>query len=986
MTKNWSHLHGSLKDALGSSARFDTAHKAVYASDASNYRQVPIGVVVPRSLDQFIQGVAICHDHRAPLLVRGAGTSMSGQTVNEAVVFDLSAACNRILEIDPSSKTALVEPGVVCDSLRSAAERHGLTFAPDPSTHSRCTLGGMIGNNSCGPHSVMAGKTLENVRALEVMTCDGERFWVGPTTEEEIEAIVLAGGRRGQIYSDLKDLRDRYADLIRARFPSIKRRVSGFNLDQLLPENGFNLARALVGTEGTCALILQACVELVNSPPHRVLLVLGFDDIYLAADAVPDYERFRPIAIEGLDRMIIRGLQARNLAQAEIDLLPQGDAWVVLEFGADTEIEASDQAEKAAAYFRTRPHGPRPSTKIVTDRAMQQRIWSIRENGASATQLSIDPDVPDPQVGWEDAAVDPHRLGDYLRAFDALVARYGYRTSLFGHFGDGCVHARITFDLRSKEGVEKYRSFVREASELVASFGGSLSGEHGDGQAKGEFLPIMFGDELVEAMRRFKRIWDPDGLLNPGKVVDAYRVDENLRAGPDYKVVPISTHMTFRSREGNGFQRAVERCVGMGKCRAAKGGTMCPSFRASGDERYSTRGRARLLWEMLQGSVIRDGWKSEAVKEALDTCLSCKGCRSDCPTHTDMASYKAEFLSHYYEHRRRPRQAWSMGRIGEWAPLAAAIPRLTNFVTNTPLLASLSKWIAGVASDRDLPMFADIGFRRSFAADRTAASCGRTPVILWLDTFCDNFQPEVADAAVTVLRDAGFEPILPTRRLCCGRPLYDFGYLDLAKRRLQQIIDVLSPMMEAKLDQPVGIVGLEPGCLSVFKDELPKLFPDDPRAQRLSRSVFLLGDFLLTHDYQPPQLNVDVLVHTHCHQKSLFGNRGDAAMLDRAGARTVWLDSGCCGMAGSFGFNPDHAGLSRDVAELVLVPEVRKQPSGAMIVTNGFSCREQVKHMTGRTAVHLAQVLAMGLPRRDEDTVHAPRSECSKPGTVENAL
>ncbi|WMT76354.1 FAD-binding and (Fe-S)-binding domain-containing protein [Bradyrhizobium sp. Ash2021] len=986
MSRNWRHLHDALRSALGSAVRFDTAHKAVYASDASNYRQVPIGVVVPRSVDEFVRGVAICHENRAPLLVRGAGTSMSGQTVNEAVVFDLSVACSRILEVDPASKTALVEPGVVCDTLRSAAEHHGLTFAPDPSTHSRCTLGGMIGNNSCGAHSVMAGKTLENVRALEIMTYDGERFWVGPTTEQEIDRIVHAGGRKGQIYRDLRDLRDRYADQIRKRFPSIKRRVSGFNLDQLLPENGFNLARALVGTEGTCALILKASLDLVSSPPHRVLLVLGFDDIYLAADAVPEYERFRPIAVEGLDRMIIRGLQARNLAQAEIDLLPPGDAWVVLEFGADVEIQASEQAERAAAYFRARPGGPRPTTRIVTDRAMQQRIWSIRENGASATQLSIDPDVPDPQVGWEDAAVDPHRLGDYLRAFNALVARYGYRTSLFGHFGDGCVHARITFDLRTKQGVERYRSFVREASELVVAFGGSLSGEHGDGQAKGEFLPIMFGDELTDAMRQFKRIWDPDGLLNPGKVVDAYRVDENLRAGPDYKVVPISTHMTFRSQEGDGFQRAVERCVGMGKCRAAKGGTMCPSFRATGEERYSTRGRARLLWEMLQGKVVRDGWKSEAVKEALDTCLSCKGCRSDCPTHTDMATYKAEFLSHYYEQKSRPRQAWSMGRIGDWAPLAAAAPRFTNFMTNAPLLASVSKWVAGVASDRTPPKFAEIGFRRLFLSDQVAAPGDKMPVILWLDTFCDNFQPEVAKAAVAVLRDAGFEPILPTRRLCCGRPLYDFGYLELAKRRLQDVVDVLSPMLDAERERPLGIVGLEPGCLSVFKDELPKLFPNDPRAQRISRSVFLLGDFLLEHDYKPPSVEVDVLVHTHCHQKSLFGNRGDVAMLERAGTRTMWLDSGCCGMAGSFGFNPDHAELSRNVAELVLAPNVRKQLAGTVIMTNGFSCREQVKHMTGRTAMHLAQVLAMGLPRTNAVIKHRQESESVAPNGIESAL
>jgi FAD/FMN-containing dehydrogenase/Fe-S oxidoreductase len=984
MSKNWSHLYGSLKDALGSSVRFDTAHRAVYASDASNYRQVPIGVVVPRSLEEFIRGVSICYDNHAPLLVRGGGTSMCGQSVNEAVVFDLSTFCGRILDLDPKAQTAIVEPGVVCDSLRSAAERHGLTFAPDPSTHSRCTLGGMIGNNSCGPHSVMAGKTLENVRALEVMTCDGARFWVGPTSEEEIEQIVGAGGRKGQIYRDLRELRDRYAELIRKRFPSIKRRVSGFNLDQLLPENGFNLARALVGTEGTCALVLKAAVTLVRSPPQRVVLVLGYKDIYLAADAVPEYERFGPIAIEGLDRMIIRGLQARGMAQAEIDLLPAGDAWVVLEFGADTQAEATERAEQAAAYFRSRPRGPRPSASIVTDPIMQRRIWSIRENGASATQLSINPDLPDPQVGWEDAAVDPHRLGDYLRSFDSLVTRYGYETSLFGHFGDGCVHARITFDLRTKQGVAKYKSFAREAAELVVAFGGSLSGEHGDGQAKAEFLPIMFGDELVQAMRQFKRIWDPHGLLNPGKVVDAYRADENLRAGPDYRVVPVATNMTFRSLEGNGFQRAVERCVGMGRCRATKGGTMCPSFRATREERHSTRGRARLLWEMLQGNLVQDGWKSSAVKEALDTCLSCKGCRSDCPTHTDMASYKAEFLSHYYEQNPRPRQAWSMGRIGDWAPFAAAVPRLSNFMTQKPLLASLSKRVAGVASDRDLPKFAKNSFRRSFTSSNRTAAQGEATVILWVDTFCDNFQPEVAEAAVAVLRDAGFEPLLPSQRLCCGRPLYDFGYLELAKSRLQKIIEIVSPMLDQAGDRPLSIVGLEPGCLSVFKDELLKMFPDDARARRISQSVYLLGDFLLTHDYRPPHLDIEVLVHTHCHQKSLFGSQGDAAILERTGARATWLDSGCCGMAGSFGFNPDHVALSRTVGELILLPEVRKQHGTTVILTNGFSCREQIKHATGRTAMHLAQFLALGLKPRGTATGDGQDVAVLTPGIAEN--
>jgi FAD/FMN-containing dehydrogenase len=446
---NWHALEADLKQALGGAVRFDVGNRATYASDASNYRQVPIGVVVPRSLEDFAKGVAICHRHRAPVLLRGGGTSMSGQTVNVAVVFDMSMHCNAILDLDPLAGTAIVEPGVVCDTLRDAAEKHGLTFAPDPSTHSRCTLGGMIANNSCGPHSVMAGKTLENVEALEIMTCDGARFWVGPTSDDELEAIIAAGGRQGDIYRRLRDLRDRYAGLIRSRFPGIKRRVSGYNLDELLPENGFNVARALVGTEGTCALTLQAKVRLVRSPAKRVVLVLGFEDIYLAADAVPEYMPFKPIAIEGLDRQIIRGLQARGLRQEEIALLPAGDAWVVIEFGADSVEEATAQAQRAAEYFSERPAGPRPSSWLVADPALQRRIWSIRETGASATQLSIDPNVPDPQVGWEDAAVDPARLGDYLRAFQALVDRYGYSTSLFGHFGDGCVHARITFNLRT---------------------------------------------------------------------------------------------------------------------------------------------------------------------------------------------------------------------------------------------------------------------------------------------------------------------------------------------------------------------------------------------------------------------------------------------------------------------------------------------------------------------------------------------------------
>ncbi|HSI56669.1 MAG TPA: FAD-linked oxidase C-terminal domain-containing protein [Ideonella sp.] len=961
---SWQPLAAALTEALGSAVRFDDGHRAAYASDASNYRQVPIGVVVPKSMEDFITGVGICRRHGAPVLMRGGGTSMNGQTVNVAVVFDLSAFCNGILDLDPAAGTALVEPGVVCDSLRDAAEKHGLTFAPDPSTHSRCTLGGMIANNSCGPHSVMAGKTLENVEALEVMTYDGERFWVGPTPDDELAAIIAAGGRKGDIYRRLRDLRDRYAELIRSKFPDIKRRVSGYNLDQLLPENGFNVARALVGTEGTCALTLQARVRLVKSPSQRVVLVLGFPDIYLAADAVPEYQGFGPIAIEGLDRAIIRGLQARKLRQAEIELLPAGDAWVMIEFGADNLEDARAQAQRAADYFAQRPSGPVPSAWLVADAAMQKRMWSIRETGASATQLSIDPNVPDPQVGWEDAAVDPNRLGHYLREFQALVDRYGYQTSLFGHFGDGCVHARITFNLRTTEGVATFRQFVREAAQLVVDCGGSLTGEHGDGQAKAELLPIMFGEELMQALRDFKRIWDPDNRLNPGKVVDAYRLDENLRMGPAYKVVKLQTRLQFRSAEGDGFQRGVERCVGMGKCRSNQAGTMCPSYRATKEERFSTRGRSRLLWEMLQGDVIKDGWNSQAVKQGLDTCLSCKGCRSDCPTHTDMASYKAEFLSHYYEQHSRPRQALTMGRIGDWAPLAGKLPWLANLMTQTPGLSSIAKLVGGVAAERQMPKFAAKTFRQLARQRHGAAMAGRRKVILWVDTFCEHFHPEVASASVEVLGHAGFQAVLPAAPLCCGRPLYDFGYLDLARAKLQKTLDIVGAQMADGDGAPVAVVGLEPGCMSVFKDELLKLFPDDPRARRLSESVWLLGDFLHANGYQPPRYEVDVLVHTHCHQKSLFGSQPDIELLQRMGARATALDSGCCGMAGSFGFNPEHIEISKAVGELVLLPAVRKQAADTVILTNGFSCREQIKQGTGREVMHLAELLQLAHQRQ----------------------
>ncbi|PLZ04335.1 FAD-binding oxidoreductase [Burkholderia sp. WAC0059] len=952
----------ALRATLRGEVRFDAGSKALYTSDASNYRQVPLGAVVPADVDDLVAALDVCRRHDVPFLTRGGGTSQNGQCVNVAVVADTSKYVNRVVSIDAARQVALVEPGVICDTLRDAAERHGLTFAPDPATHSRCTLGGMIGNNSCGAHSVMAGKTVENVEALEVATYDGARFWVGPTTEDELGQIIARGGRQGEIYAQLRALRDRYAERIRAEFPQIRRRVSGFNLDQLLPENGFNVARALVGTEGTCAVTLRARVRLVHSPACRVLLVLGFTDIYTAADAVPHFNRFGPIAIEGLDRAIIRGLQARGLKRDEIALLPAGDAWVVLEFGADTVADARRQAEAAAAYFESGAGGPDVTGMVVEDKGRQQSVWSIRETGASAVALSIDASRPDPMVGWEDAAVDPLRLGDYLRHFQALVDRYGYETSLYGHFGDGCVHARITFDLRTAEGVLKWRGFLREAAQLVVDFGGSLSGEHGDGQAKAEFLPIMYSAELMRAMEEFKAIWDPANRLNPGKVVHAYRADENLRMGPGYRPVTLATKLTFASPEGDGLQRAVERCIGMGKCRSLDGGTMCPSFRATREEKFSTRGRAHLFWEMLQGEVIADGWNSTEVKEALDTCLACKGCRTDCPTHTDMASYKAEFLSHYYEKHRRPRQAWFMGRIGQWAPVAARWPRLANFAMSARPLAGIGKWIAGIAPQRRLPAFAPKTFRAEAKsrgpAPRSGARQGAAGrVVLWVDTFNDHFSPEIAGAAFDVLTRLGYDVVVPAARLCCGRPLYDYGLLDEARALLRDAVDALAPEIEAG----VPLVGLEPGCLSVFRDELLRQLPGDATARRLSAQTFLFADFVSRAEFPWPTLDADVLVHGHCHQKSLFGMKGETALLDRLGVRWSLLDTGCCGMAGSFGFNAGHYDLSMKIAESQLLPLVRNAPADTIVVTNGFSCREQIEQGAGRPTLHIAQLALKAL-------------------------
>ena len=944
-------LSRDLRQRIEGEVRFDAGSRALYATDGSNYRQVPIGVVVPKSVEDVVAAVACCRQYGAPILARGGGTSLAGQCCNIAVVLDCSKYLNRIVSVDPERRQARVQPGVVLDWLRGQANRHGLTFGPDPATHNHNTLGGMIGNNSCGVHSIMAGKTEENVDELDILTYDGLRLRVGPTTDSELEQIIANGGRRGEIYAGLKRIRDVYAPLIRKRYPDIPRRVSGYNLNELLPENGFHVARALVGSECTCVFVLEAAVRLVPNPPARSLLVLGYPDIYTAGDHVPEVMASKPIGCEALDDLLIRNMRIKGLDLKDLPLLPQGQGWLLVEFGGESKKDTDAAARGLMASLEGRPGAPH--MRLFDDPAQEKLLWEIREAGLGATAW-----VPGEHVtweGWEDSAVPPEKVGPYLRDLKKLYEKHGYIGALYGHFGQGCIHTRVTFDLQSAEGIRNYRSFMDEATDLVVRYGGSISGEHGDGQSKAEFLEKMFGPELIQAFHQFKSLWDPEWKMNPGKVIDPYRIDENLRLGPDYRPVEPDTHFHFL-QDGGSFNQATLRCVGVGECRRQHKGTMCPSYRATMEEMHSTRGRAHMLFEMAQGEVIRDGWQSDAVFEALDLCLSCKGCKGDCPVNVDVATYKAEFLSHYYEGRLRPRHAYSMGMIHEWARIASLVPEIANFVGAAPGLKTLAKSLAGVTQQRPLPKFARQTFQSWFRHRQNRQSSG-TKVILWPDTFNNYFHPEVAAAATEVLEAAGCEVLGPAAHLCCGRPLYDFGMLDQAKNLLHRTLAVLRKPIEAG----VPMVGLEPSCVAVFRDEMPDILPHDEDAARLRRQTFTLAEFLdqkLPH-YRPPALHRKALVHGHCHQKAVLGMDHEESLLHKLGLDFTLLDDGCCGMAGSFGFEPDKYDVSMKVGELGVLPKVREAAKDTLIIADGFSCKTQIEQSTDRHALHLAQVLRM---------------------------
>ncbi|MGH3414324.1 MAG: FAD-linked oxidase C-terminal domain-containing protein [Marmoricola sp.] len=955
-------LATALERRVAGTVRFDDQARAAYATDASNFRQVPIGVVVPDSVEDVAAAVQVAAEYDVPLLSRGGGTSLAGQCTNRGVVIDWSAHCNRLLSVDPGARHCTVEPGIVLDVLNRQLAGHHLRFGPEPATHPNCTLGGMIGNNSCGATAQRTGKVSDNIVRLEVMLPDGTRFWCGPTDDEEYADIERRGDRRAAVYRSLRRLRDTYADDIRAGFPRIPRRVSGYNLDALLPENGFDVARALVGSESTLVTVLRAELDLVEVLDERVLVVLGFPSIFEAGDAAPTVVEHQPIAVEGVDSFLIRDERMQHMHGQTIEDLPDGDGFLMVQFGGNDRDEVEQAAKRLADDLGV-------SHRLLDDPAVEHAFWQVREAGLGATAHV--PHHRDTFEGWEDAAVPVERLGEYLRDVYRLYDEFGYLSetgpSLYGHFGQGCVHTRIPFDLFTTEGVATYRRFMERAARLVASYGGSLSGEHGDGQSRGELLRVMFGDRLVGAFEEMKAIFDPGNRMNPGKVVHPARLDEHLRLGGHWAPQQHrKLNFAYPQDEGS-FVNAASRCVGVGRCRqhSHEGGqVMCPSYQVTGDEQHSTRGRARLLFEMLDGhgdGPVTDGWRSEEVRDALDLCLACKGCKTDCPVNVDMATYKAEFLAQHYRGRLRPRADYALG----WLPMAARlVDRLglagtVNRLGGIAALRRLATRAAGL-EDRSLPQFAATTLQDWWRQRGPAAPGSRGRVLLWPDTFTNRFSPEIGQAAVAVLEDAGWSVTVPDQSLCCGLTWVSTGQLGTARRQLRHAVAAVRDHLE---DGGL-VVGLEPSCTAVLRSDGPELLPEDRDVEKLSRQTVTLAELLVDHSdgWRPPDLAGErALAQVHCHQHAIMGWDADSQLLQRCHVDVERLDSGCCGLAGNFGFTGGHGEVSRAVGEQVLLPRVREAPADTAVLADGFSCRTQVAEYAGRGGVHLAQLLANGL-------------------------
>ncbi|MFV0533077.1 MAG: FAD-binding and (Fe-S)-binding domain-containing protein [Cumulibacter sp.] len=956
-------LESLLRQKFSGDVEFDSWTRATYASDSSNYRQIPLGVVFPRHQADVEYAVECARTVDAAIVSRGGGTALAGQTCNVALIIDFSRYMNQILELNVEERWVRVQPGIVLDDLRLVTEKHDLTFAPDPATHAYCTIGGMVGNNSCGTHSVYAGKTVDNTISMRVLTYDGTVLDVGQISDAALASLASSGGREGEIYTQITAIRQQYADAVRQEFPDIPRRVSGYNLDSLSEPGGANIAKALVGSESTLVVVTEATLKLVAWPKYRRLVVLGYPDIFRAADNAPAFRDMRGIiGCEGVDEQLTLYQRRRGMNTRSLDTLPAGKGWVFAEFGSDDEADVDAMVDEAVAGAPGSPN-----VLVCRSAAEQKAMWLVRETALGATAR---PPGEEPLVeGWEDAAVPPERLGEYLRRMEELWKEFDYHGCWYGHLGDGCMHTRSNFDTETVEGLRKYRQYLEKASAIVGELGGSMSGEHGDGQGRAELWGRMFSPEVMQGFKEFKNAWDPSGRMNPGKLIDPFPLDTNLKHGPDRPHNPMGKTTFFFGDEGFSLQDAADRCVGVGRCRRTDTGTMCPSYRATRDEKHSTRGRAKLFQEMFRGESTEATWRNEDVKNALDLCLSCKGCKTDCPTNVDMATFKSEFLSHYYKGKVRPREAYSLGMIRYGAKFASKLPSLANGVLASPV-GKIVKSAAGVTNKRPAPTFAKQTLR---AWLKENVSSGPGDVVLWLDTFTNFLGPEAGIAAAKVIQAAGGQLVVPAEDLCCGRPLYDYGMLDLAKRNLEKTMRALAPAIESR----TPVVVLEPSCLATFRDELLGLFPEDPRAKTLSEIALSLPEWLAAKWASDPShaaaakgtaetgvavgpdiapARERVLLQVHCHQNANGGYAKDVEILEAIGYDVKVLDSGCCGLAGSFGFNARHADLSMKVAEDRLLPMLAAEPD-AVVVADGFSCQTQIKDLAGREVKTIAELV-----------------------------
>ncbi|HET6760103.1 MAG TPA: FAD-binding and (Fe-S)-binding domain-containing protein [Propionibacteriaceae bacterium] len=898
--------------------------RALYSSDASLYRVVPQAVARPRTVEDVAVVLDAARAVGMPVTTRGAGTSCAGNAVGPGLILDTSRHLNTIVEIDPEARTARVEPGVVQSALQAAAAPHGLRFGPDPSTHNRCTIGGMIGNNACGPRALAYGKTSDNVLALEMITGSGEQITLGAPGANHDHSASLAA---------LKAVVQANLVTIRTEFGRFGRHVSGYSLEHLLPENRFDVTRFMAGTEGTLAVITSATVRLVADPPFKIMIALGYPTMADAADAAPVIIDHQPTACEGLDRRIVDVVR-RTRGDAAVPPLPRGEGWVFVELVGEDLAELRVRADALLAAADAW------DGFVVADPAEAMSLWKIREDGAGLAGISLTrPAYP----GWEDAAVPARHLGSYLRDFDRLLNAHGFDGLPYGHFGDGCIHVRIDFPLTEQGGAQAYRTFVEEAAHLVAGYGGSLSGEHGDGRARSRLLPMMYSEAAIELFGQVKAAFDPDNALNPGVLVDPRPVDADIRA----------TALVGRFDE---FTKAVHRCSGVGKCLADTTtglGVMCPSYQATREEKDSTRGRARVLQEMINGEVVRQGWRSPEVHQALDLCLSCKGCARDCPTGIDMAAYKSQVLDRRYRGRIRPRSHYALGWLPRWGRLitrARLLPGLINFGTAAPGLRNLVRWTAGVDQRRRLPRFASVAARNRV----TAPESNGDPVVIWVDSFSDFFTGNAVSAAVSVLAVAGYAPQVLQRPACCGLTWISTGQLDGARRQLRAALDILHPIVAAG----TPVIGLEPSCLAVWRSDASELLPDDPRVAEVAAGALTLAELLgRTSDWTPPDLTgLELVVQPHCHHASVLGWQADATLLAATGA-TVTTVGGCCGLAGNFGVEKGHYEVSVKVAEHDLLPAVAAHPD-AIVLADGFSCRTQLDQLAGRRALTLAELLA----------------------------